>query len=693
MNERSSRSREGLKRLLDSDSVFAIAAIVLFGLLVAFYVVLMVNMDGISAKTEDIKEHPYTVTVAAGRAETLLMQVRTLDDRLAFTRSVETVDSVETEFEAIDQQLRAQLDIIAERHRSGAERAQGLVEKYEEFRAQQDALVKMALEGAGEDETARFLSENVDPRIDGMLDDVAQIINGSSRSFDLLYDTVAESREDTIATATILMAAVLVALILFIVVIREKNRQQHALQEDLRRAMVAAQGANRAKTRFLSSVSHDIRTPLTAIIGLTDIAAEYANEPGRVVESLDKIKVSSHHLLNLVNDTLDMSKIESGQIDLNREPLDVGRLVDTLVSIVRPQADTKRLAFSVKRCNVGRGLVLGDEMRVSQILINLLGNAVKYTEPCGCVTFAVDEIDQIETERLFGRSFEVSRSRRSGDARPRLRAFRFVVEDDGIGMTEEFVARIFEPFEREDCPTRFSVEGTGLGMSIAKNLIDLMGGTIAVQSKQGSGSRFTLELPFEACDDEACEAEASTSCEEVPVEAIVEDREAQREPRAEDVAGESPQAEGDASGKADPPSCDDVWPHVRVLLAEDNDIVGEIAEEFIRGTGASVDRAWDGVEAFDLLRGPTGEQYDIVFMDVQMPRMDGLEAARAIADDCKSRGCERPPIVAMTANAYVEDRQRAFEAGMDGYAVKPIGKEEICRLFETYVKPKGGDGR
>lgn len=653
MTMHSIRERDGLVgRLLNSNVAFSVGIAVIAGLLIAFYAMLMVNMGSIAEKTEDLKEHPFTVAVSAGRAETLLMQVKTLDDRLAFARSPETVASVKAEFDLIDGEVQQKLDTIAARHRGNSGKAQDLVRQYAEFREQQQKLIELAEGSASDEEVARFLRDNIDPRIEAMYADNLSIIEGASRSFDQLYDTVAATRADTIVTATVLMVAVIASFSLFVAIIRRKNRQQEQLQESLREALEAAQEANEAKSRFLSNVSHDIRTPLTAVIGLTDIALEHAEEPGRVSESLAKIKLSSHHLLNLVNDVLDMSKIESGQIDLSRAPFDLANLVEMLVSIVRPQADVKRLDFSVSCCELGSGMVVGDEMRVNQILINLLGNAVKYTEPGGTVSFSISELGADEVERSRAEGVRLPDGGKA-DPHGRARVVRFVVEDNGIGMSEEFVERIFEPFEREDAPTRFTVEGTGLGMSIAKNLAERMGGVISVESARGRGSRFTLVLPFEDYGDAPSEA--------VPLE-------------GSPLPGRSSRNVPEGS-----------WSHARVLLAEDDEIVGEIAEEFVKRTGAAVDRAWDGQEALNLMeRAPEGF-YDLVFMDVQMPRLDGLEAARAIVESFERSGRKRPPIIAMTANAYVEDRKRAFDAGMDGYAVKPIGKDEIFRLFEEYV--------
>lgn len=660
MKKVSTRKRDRLGRVLDSDPVYLVAALVLMALLVSFYAVLLVNMNSINVKTEDLKEHPYTVTVAAGRAETLLMQVRTLDDRLAFARTPETIASVKLEFMSIDQDLRQAIEVIERRHRGNPDKARDLASGYEELRVQQEQLVILSSGSADDETVAEFLASVIDPRIDELLALNSDIVAGAAQSFDQLYATVDETRDDAIFTATVLMAAVMVTLVLFFLVLRRKNRQQQQLQESLRRAVEAAQDASEAKSRFLSNVSHDIRTPLTAIMGLTDIALENAHDADRVVESLNKMKLSSHHLLNLVNDVLDMSKIESGQIDLVSKPFDVRAVVETLGSIVRPQADSKNLAFAIDRVDVDGSLVLGDEMHVSQILINLLGNAVKYTEPNGRVELAVDELRGDERV-AFAAEHGISLAPTSHEGfEMRTRLIRFTVEDDGIGMSKEFMTRVFDPFEREDVPARLSAEGTGLGMAIVKNLADLMGGTVEVESERGRGSRFTLVLPFEGCAGEACELHLEKA-----------------------VEVERPRADGAEE------QCS--WPNVRVLLAEDNEIVGEIAEEIIASTGAAVERAWNGLEVLDLLEGAPEGRFDLVFMDIQMPGMDGLEAARLVVERYREAGRARPPIIATTANAYEEDRRRALDAGMDGFAVKPIGRGEICHLFATFVDAKSDE--
>ena len=645
MDTKTTRSRSAIGRIIDSVPLFVVTAVILLILLLSFYFTLLFNMETISTKTHDLKEHPYAVTAATGRMETLLMQADTLDDRLAFTRSPKTIESVQREFAEVDEQFRRELAEVSSRYLADPTEPARLRELYDEFKKEQAVLIKLSASEAPDEAVEAYLVERIEPRIEEMLQINAGIMAGAARMFDQLYSTVSDTRDQTVATATVLMASVVGSLVLFLLVISRKTRQQRELEENLRRALEDAQLANEAKSRFLSSVSHDIRTPLTAIIGLTDIASEYTDDRERIDESLEKIKRSSHHLLNLVNDVLDMSKIESGQTDLEHVPFNLRSMIEGLAIITVPQTVAKDLEFEVFRCDVGEEMVIGDETRVSQVLINLLGNAVKYTEPGGHVRFGAFEVD--------GSSIAVDGAR----------VFRFIVEDDGIGMAQDFVSHMFEPFEREDVPARFSVEGTGLGMSIAKNLIDLMGGSILVESARGMGTTFTVDLPLQACDgDSAADALESDARDPLPP-------------------------------AADPASSLVSWDHVRVLLAEDNELVGEISEEFISATGATVDRAWDGREAVELLEQSPVGFYDLVFMDVQMPRMDGLEATRAIVETCERARRPCPPIVAMTANAYAEDRARAHAAGMDDYLVKPIDPSAISRMFERYVRSAEADAQ
>lgn len=430
----------------------------------------------------------------------------------------------------------------------------------------------------------------------------------------------------TTGIAIALIVALLAIAITLLCIIWYKDRQQHSLQKDLEDALAAAQSANEAKSRFLAGVSHDIRTPCSAVIGLTEIAQHYADDPQHVRECLEKIERSSHHLLGLINDVLDVSKIESGQLLLVDEPFSLQRLLSDVEVIVHPQAVSKELSFTMVVETQACDWLCGDALHLKQVLLNLVDNAVKYTEPGGFVKLTV--------------------SKKDGNAAPTAPAlFCFEVSDNGIGMAPEFIGRVFEPFEREQVVETRHIEGTGLGMSIVKNVIDHMGGTISLCSARHQGTTFTVMLPLTVRTLDGYQSHNETI-----------ERRLRR-----DFTG------------------------VRVLLAEDDEINAEIVCEHIGRAHAKVDWAHDGKEAVALALAAPPSRYHLIFMDVQMPRMDGLSASRTLCGVRDRDGRAIPPIIALTANAYVEDRHRAREAGMVDYLVKPISFEDVCRVLDGYV--------
>lgn len=417
------------------------------------------------------------------------------------------------------------------------------------------------------------------------------------------------------AIALIVLAAVSVMLYL---VVRfragqERIRQQTQVNEALREAAQAAQEASRAKSVFLSHMSHDIRTPINGIMGMADIATRNRGDEGRVTDCLEKITSASHHLLGLVNDVLDMSRIESGKVQLADKPFHVEALLDGCYSVVAGQASERQLCLRRDFSGVTQQLLRGDELHLRQILINILGNAIKFTPEGGEVSFtAADEAA-------------------AGQA-----ALTIVIRDNGIGMSEEFQKRIFEPFSQAEDDGRSKYQGTGLGMSIVKQLLDLMGGSIELQSAPGQGSTFTVRLRLPIEDVPAAAKEAACT--------------------AADLAG------------------------LRVLLVEDNELNMEIAQFVLEECGVRVTPAWNGKEAVELFVNGPQHGFDVILMDVMMPVMDGLQAARAIRASGKS-DAGTVPIVAMTANAYEEDRRAALEAGMNRHLAKPLEREELIRAL------------
>ena len=382
--------------------------------------------------------------------------------------------------------------------------------------------------------------------------------------------------------------------------------------------MQSAERASKAKTDFLSNMSHDIRTPMNAIIGITALMKNELHQPEKLAEHLGKLETSGQLLLGIINNILDMSRIESGKTTLNVEKMNLPQQVSQLDSIIRQQAGQRRQTFTVNT-HLQHENVLADPNRLNQVLMNILSNAVKYTPKGGHIRLEVEELPRNEH---FAR-------------------YRFVVQDDGIGMSEEFQKTLFDPFTREEKSGTNKVQGTGLGMAITKSIVDLMGGTIHVESTTGKGTRFEVVLEF------PIDAEADTV------------QEAQ-------VLPEEAEETSPLSG-------------MKFLCAEDNAINAEILELLLESKGAHCKIYPNGQEIVDAFASVKPGEYDMILMDVQMPVMDGLEATRRI------RNGENPlgriiPILAMTANAFLEDMQKSKEAGMDVHLSKPV---DIAALEQT----------
>ena len=396
------------------------------------------------------------------------------------------------------------------------------------------------------------------------------------------------------------------------------NDELRQAQDAAAEALQSAERASKAKTDFLSNMSHDIRTPMNAIIGITTLMKNELHQSEKLAEHLGKLETSGQLLLGIINDILDMSRIESGKTTLNVEKMNLPQQVSQLDSIIRQQAGQRRQTFTVNT-HLQHENVLADPNRLNQVLMNILSNAVKYTPKGGHIRLEVEELPRNEH---FAR-------------------YRFVVQDDGIGMSEEFQKTLFDPFTREEKSGTNKVQGTGLGMAITKSIVDLMGGSISVESAPGRGTRFEVVLEF-------------------PID--IESDHAQKVQALPEEAEETSPLSG-----------------MKFLCAEDNAINAEILEMLLESKGASCTICSNGQEIVDAFASVKPGEYDMILMDVQMPVMDGLEATRRI------RNGENPlgriiPILAMTANAFLEDMQKSKEAGMDEHLSKPV---DIAALEQT----------
>ena len=545
---------------------------------------------------------------------------------------------------------------------------------------------------------------------------------------------------------------------------REGKEQEEILQLrqqnlELKAALEASEAENRAKTSFLSSMSHDIRTPMNAIMGMTSIGLSHIDEKSRVLDCLQKIKTASTHLMSLVNDVLDMSRISSGRMTLNEEEFSLADLIHDMTIIVRPQAAQKHQEFQMEIGQIYEEKLIGDPLHLRQVLVNIIGNAVKYTQEKGLIQVSFSQHREKESAK--------------GDRQVWL---GFCCKDNGIGMSEEFLKRIFIPFERVNNEKISRIEGTGLGMSIVKNLLDLMNGTITVESEEGKGSCFYVSIPFvavtgdeeiyhlpegqtvllaESVDSRAEQIDAylrersldivhckngmdavtwlteaqyenrmpcalilgqeladmpalglashvrELAGKEFPILWVAEVDWAQMEYRAVrsgvDAFVPCPlfktrlfSALSGLTGKEIKDKKDLVgnitdYGKYRILLVEDNELNREIAVELLSVTGVQVETAENGQQAVEAFENSEEGYYHLIFMDIQMPVMNGYEAAKRI------RQLERADaktiwMVAMTANAFVEDIRLARAAGMNEHCSKPVDMERMHEILRRRLR-------
>lgn len=395
--------------------------------------------------------------------------------------------------------------------------------------------------------------------------------------------------------------------------------QQH--EAALEKSAQEARAANEAKTRFLFNMSHDIRTPMNAIIGFSELLEKHIDEKDKVLDYTEKIRSSSAFLLSLINYVLEMARIESGKAVLKEETGDLCVLMQTLSDVFEPSVQQKKLTCTY-HTDVEHPYIVSDRTKVREILLNVISNAIKYTPEGGHIAVSVKELPA---------------------EKPKTGRYTFTVQDDGIGMSEEYLPHIFEEFTREHTSTESKVIGTGLGLPIVKALVEWMHGSIDVQSKLGAGTTVTITLGFPLADE---------------VQKRVEEQD----------------AEGDAARLK---GC-------RILLAEDNDLNAEIVVTILEESGLTVERTADSELCIEALKAHPAGYYDAILMDIQMPNMDGYQAAKLIRD--LSGNYRTIPIIAMTANAFDEDRQKALSVGMDAHLAKPVDVKRLFGILRNVIR-------
>ncbi|MBT9777867.1 response regulator [Clostridium sp. MCC353] len=500
-----------------------------------------------------------------------------------------------------------------------------------------DGIIRELSEGNGDnnlihlpDPTFQNLIHTMSESWEAVKAEIQQVRNGAdggplftvSEDFFVLADTTVSAAEiysencvkNAVSRLLFLNFIFIILVALFWFYNEQRRKMNHAL--------LAAENASKAKSDFLSRMSHEIRTPMNGIIGMTAVARMSVDNKHKLLDCLDKIDMSSNYLMNLINDILDMSRIESGKIELYEEEFRLSILLERISLMFKQKAEDAGILFSVNDSGLSVDWVIGDELRISQVLINIISNALKFTQAGGYVRLDVTE-KSISNEEI---------------------SLEFMIKDNGIGMSEDFQKRIFDPFEQAKAATSHQYGGTGLGLSISYNFIKLMNGDISVASRPGQGTCFTvcLSLKRPLKPEENFHAQTAASLDHGIF-------------RMDGIS---------------------------IMLAEDNEINSEIAAAILEDSGASVTPVWNGKEAVDTFAASLPGQYSLILMDIQMPVMDGLEASRAI------RSLNRPdaktiPILGLSANAFRHDMEAARQNGMNGYISKPL---DITKMFET-IRP------
>ena len=743
-----------LNRYQKLDKVMAVFLLIL---LAGYYIISASYTNSIIGGLENIKEHPFPVAIAAGKMETNSRELRLTVERLCTDRTIDTLDEVKRGLAENQGSSNQALETIVSLYLTDPPAAVKLKEQYNDMLEQQEYLIELCEQDGVSDETVMlYVKENIIPLLDEIDTALEILIHNAILMFDTLYLQSLSYKRIMFILTTVLISVIVVTLLLYRYVLSKREVEAVALQKQI---AIAAQAANDAKSQFLSSISHDIRTPMNAIIGMTTIASTRLDDKERVKDCLNKIATSSRHLLGLINDVLDMSKIENGKFTINKEPVCLSDFMHDFISIIQPQVKAKHLELDLSILGIEDEIVITDSLRLHQIMQNIMSNAIKFTRENGKISLRMEQAPYD----------------REGYS---LYVFRF--SDNGIGMSEKFQKVIFQPFERAATSTVSKTEGTGLGMSITKSIVDLMGGSISVTSRLNEGTTFTVSLPMQKEQQKECIAtdllkdlrclivdDDRDVCENTVLllkeigmhsewvlngaDAVVYVESAHKrhlDYNAVILDWQMPDMDGIETARRIRNKVGDTLPIIilsaydwteiedearevgitaflakplfksrlyetmrntlmptpdtqmeqngliahdkasgRILLVEDNTLNAEIAQTLLTDYGLHVDVASDGNEALEFFRADTNK-YDIIFMDVQMPVMDGYHATAAIRDlESKNSKHSHTVIIGMSANAFKEDVDKALACGMDDYITKPIDIKKLQNLLRKFCKP------